>query len=50
MTYKVWLIAQGENDLRNIFEYIAFDLQSVQNAVGSLPDYGSVAVSLFGLS
>ncbi len=50
MNYKVRLTAQGENDLRNIFEYIAFDLQSVQNAVGSLPDYGSVAVSLSGLS
>ena len=36
MNYKVRLTAQAENDLRDIFEYIAFDLQSVQNAVGQL--------------
>ena len=50
MKYEIRLTTKAENDLRGIFEYIAFDLQSVQNAVGSLPDYGSVAVSLSGLS
>ena len=27
---------EAQNDLRSIFEYIAFDLQSVQNATGQL--------------
>lgn len=36
MSYEVRLTAQAENDLRGIFEYIAFDLQSVQNAAGQL--------------
>lgn len=34
MNYEVRLTAEAENDLRGIFEYIAFDLQSVQNAAG----------------
>mgnify|MGYP005789354873 CR=1 FL=1 len=36
MNYQVQLTTAAENDLRGIFEYIAFDLQSVQNAVGQL--------------
>ena len=36
MNYEVRLTTQAENDLRGIFEYIAFDLQSVQNAAGQL--------------
>ena len=36
MNYNVRLTAEAEKDLRGIFEYIAFDLQSVQNAVGQL--------------
>lgn len=36
MTYEVRLTTEAENDLRGIFEYIAFDLQSVQNAAGQL--------------
>ena len=36
MNYEVRLTTQAESDLRGIFEYIAFDLQSVQNAAGQL--------------
>ena len=36
MIYDVQISNQAENDLRSIFEYIAFELQSVQNAVGQL--------------
>ena len=36
MRYGVQISNQAEADLRSIFEYIAFELQSVQNAVGQL--------------
>ena len=36
MNYEVRLTTEAENDLRGIFEYIAFDLQSPQNAAGQL--------------
>lgn len=36
MRYDVQISNQAEADLRSIFEYIAFELQSVQNAVGQL--------------
>ena len=36
MTYEVRMTANAENDLRGIFEYIAFNLQSVENAVRQL--------------
>lgn len=36
MTYEVRLTPEVKSDLRSIFEYIAFDLQSVQNAAGQL--------------
>ncbi|MDD3228313.1 MAG: type II toxin-antitoxin system RelE/ParE family toxin [Oscillospiraceae bacterium] len=36
MSYAVQLSEQAEADLRGIFEYIAFDLQSVQNAAAQL--------------
>lgn len=36
MTYDVLISAQAESDLRGIFEYIAYELQSVQNAIGQL--------------
>ena len=35
MTYDVQITAQAESDLRSIFEYIAYELQSVQNALVS---------------
>ncbi|WP_314056499.1 type II toxin-antitoxin system RelE/ParE family toxin [Shuttleworthella satelles] len=36
MKYDVTLTEQAENDLRGIFEYIAFDLLSPENAAGQL--------------
>lgn len=36
MNYEIQLTPEAQNDLRSIFEYIAYDLQSVQNAVGQL--------------
>ncbi len=36
MTYEVEIAAQAEQDLRDIFEYIAFELQSPQSAAAQL--------------
>ena len=36
MIYEVELSEQADNDLRGIFEYIAFELQSPENASGQL--------------
>lgn len=36
MIYKVEVSEQADNDLREIFEYIAFELQSPENASGQL--------------
>lgn len=36
MTFKVKLTKQAENDLRSIFEYIAYELFSPQAAAGQL--------------
>ncbi len=36
MSYAVEISEQAEADLRGIFEYIAFELKSVQNASGQL--------------
>lgn len=36
MIYEVELSEQADNDLRGIFEYIAFELQSPENASGHL--------------
>jgi toxin ParE1/3/4 len=36
MSYEVTLTEQAENDLRGIFEYIAFNLLSPENAIGQL--------------
>lgn len=36
MSYEVRLTSEAKADLRGIFEYIAYNLQSVQNAVGQL--------------
>lgn len=46
MNYKIRLTTEAEKDLRGIFEYIAFDLQSVQNAVGQLERLERRIVSL----
>ena len=36
MIYEVEVSEQAERDLREIFEYIAFELQSPENAIGQL--------------
>ncbi len=36
MSYEINMTTQAQNDLRDIFEYIAFTLQSPQNAAGQL--------------
>ena len=36
MIYEVRMTPEAKNDLRGIFEYIAFVLQSVQNAAGQI--------------
>lgn len=36
MIYEITLSEQADKDLREIFEYIAFDLQSPENAIGQL--------------
>lgn len=36
MSYQVVLTAQAKTDLKEIYQYIAVDLQSVQNAIGQL--------------
>lgn len=36
MTYSVEIAAQAEQDLRGIYEYIAYGLQSAQNAAAQL--------------
>ncbi len=36
MIYEVEISEQADNDLRGIFEYIAFELQSSENASGQL--------------
>ena len=36
MIYEVQVSEQADSDLRGIFEYIAFELQSPENAIGQL--------------
>ena len=36
MIYEVELSEQADSDLRGVFEYIAFELQSPENAIGQL--------------
>ena len=36
MIYEVEVSEQADRDLREIFEYIAFELQSQENAIGQL--------------
>ena len=46
MTYQVMLTPQAQSDLREIFKYIAVDLQSVQNATGQLDRLEKAIASL----
>lgn len=36
MMFEIEISEQADNDLRNIYEYIAFELQSLDNASGQL--------------
>ncbi len=36
MIFEIEISAQADNDLRNIYEYIAYELQSPENAKGQL--------------
>ena len=49
MTYEVVTTDQVDADLRGIFEYIAFDLQSPENAAGQLDrlEYGIISLEKF---
>lgn len=46
MTYQVTLTPQAQRDLREIFKYIAIDLQSLQNATGQLDRLETAIASL----
>ncbi|SEF92269.1 toxin ParE1/3/4 [Eubacterium ruminantium] len=46
MKYDVTLTEQAESDLRGIFEYIAFDLLSPENAAGQLERIEEIIMSL----
>lgn len=46
MTFKVNIARQAEEDLRGIFAYIAYDLQSFRNAAGQLDRLEKAILSL----
>ena len=46
MNYQVTLTGRAKADLREIFKYIAVDLQSVQNAAGQLERLEKAIASL----
>ena len=47
MIYEVELSEQADSDLREIFEYIAFELQSPENASGQLDRLEEQMLSLY---
>ena len=49
MIFMVELTEQAENDLRSIYEYIAYDLQSPENAKGQLGRLNDRILSLENL-
>lgn len=46
MNYKINLTPKAQSDLNVIFKYIAFDLQSIQNAKGQLDRLEKAITSL----
>lgn len=46
MTFHVNISQQAEDDLRGVFEYIAYKLQSFQNAAGQLDRIEKAILSL----
>lgn len=47
MIYEVEVAEQADSDLREIFEYIAFELQSPENASGQLDRLEEQMLSLY---
>lgn len=47
MIYEVEVSEQADSDLREIFEYIAFELQSLENASGQLDRLEEQMLSLY---
>lgn len=50
MSYNVVLSNQADEDIRGIYEYIAFDLQSKQNAIGQIDRLEKEILSLDEMS
>ena len=50
MMYEVEVSEQADSDLRGIFEYIAFELQSPENAIGQLDRLEEQILSLDTMS
>ena len=46
MIYAIKITAQAENDIRNIYEYIAYELQSPENSSGQLDRIEKCIMSL----
>lgn len=46
MTYQINITEQAENDLRDAYEYIAHELQSIENAIGQLSRLEKAILSL----
>lgn len=46
MIFEIEISEQADNDLRNIYEYIAFELQSSENANGQLDSLEKGIMSL----
>ncbi|MEA4923559.1 MAG: type II toxin-antitoxin system RelE/ParE family toxin [Eubacteriaceae bacterium] len=46
MIFEIEISEQADSDLRGIFEYIAFELQSLENASGQLDRLEESIVSL----
>ena len=50
MTYTIKITDQADNDIRNIYEYIAYELQSPENASGQLDRIEKCIMSLDDMS
>ena len=50
MIYTIKITDQADNDIRNIYEYIAYELQSPENASGQLDRIEKCIMSLDDMS
>ena len=46
MKFAIKITAQADNDIRNIYEYIAYELQSPENSSGQLDRIEKCIISL----